>query len=393
MRGGTACPSSWPSSPRRRPCRTPRSARPCPSGPPASRRRKNRGHRHVPASSGGFAAGARTTSRHPRPSTATASPQSRTPRRPRPRPPRCIDARSSSPCLRPLRCVVDYATIRARPATARIVHVHGGFVVHTLTPLTIGELLDRAFADYRRHFVLFAGIAAIPGVFLLAVQLASVFFKPAGSGAVVTAIFWLALVTVALVTTMMAHGATVVAVSQIQLGRETDIGAAFTSIRPRIGELIVLSLNIGVRVMVGTLLLIVPGILLALRYSLAIPVAVLEQCGVSDSLSRSATLTKGHRGRILLIYVLLLIAGMLWPLLSVLVLRVTFSAVQAGQTPVWAQIVLQFGSFINQSLIAPILTIALTLVYYDERVRKEAFDLEHMMRQLDDAVPGAPHTT
>jgi len=199
------------------------------------------------------------------------------------------------------------------------------------------------------------------------------------------------------VTTMMAHGATVVAVSQIQLGRETDIGAAFTSIRPRIGELIVLSLNIGVRVMVGTLLLIVPGILLALRYSLAIPVAVLEQCGVSDSLSRSATLTKGHRGRILLIYVLLyvliLIAGMLWPLLSVLVLRVTFSAVQAGQTPVWAQIVLQFGSFINQSLIAPILTIALTLVYYDERVRKEAFDLEHMMRQLDDAVPGAPHTT
>jgi hypothetical protein len=29
------------------------------------------------------------------------------------------------------------------------------------------------------------------------------------------------------------------------------------------------------------------------------------------------------------------------------------------------------------------MTIALSLVYYDERVRKEAFDLEHMMQQMD----------
>ena len=30
-------------------------------------------------------------------------------------------------------------------------------------------------------------------------------------------------------------------------------------------------------------------------------------------------------------------------------------------------------------------TIALALVYYDERVRKEAFDLTHMMQQLEQA--------
>jgi hypothetical protein len=38
------------------------------------------------------------------------------------------------------------------------------------------------------------------------------------------------------------------------------------------------------------------------------------------------------------------------------------------------------------------MTIALTLVYYDERVRKAAFDLEHMIRQLDEAVFHTPHT-
>jgi hypothetical protein len=35
------------------------------------------------------------------------------------------------------------------------------------------------------------------------------------------------------------------------------------------------------------------------------------------------------------------------------------------------------------------MTIGLSLVYYDERVRKEAFDLQHMMASLD-AAPGAP---
>ena len=53
---------------------------------------------------------------------------------------------------------------------------------------------------------------------------------------------------------------------------------------------------------------------------------------------------------------------------------------------------LHFGSFVAQSLLGPIMTIALTLVYYDERVRKEAFDLEHMMRQLDTTVLRTPRT-
>jgi hypothetical protein len=269
-------------------------------------------------------------------------------------------------------------------------------MAQTLRPLTIGELLDRTFFYYRRHFVLFVGIAALPSVFLLAFQLATVFVSPAEGGPLVIAVFSLVTVVVYLVTSTLAHGATVVAVSQILLTRETNITEAFNSIRPRIGELVVISLNVGVRVMLGILLLIVPGILLALRYSVAIPVAVLEEAGISDSLSRSATLTKGHRWRILLIYflifVLVIIGSMLWPFLTKVVGAIFSSEIRAGQTPVWEEVVLQSGNFLSQSLLSPLMTIALTLVYYDERVRKEAFDLEHMMRQLDEAVLHTPHT-
>jgi glycerophosphoryl diester phosphodiesterase family protein len=269
------------------------------------------------------------------------------------------------------------------------------FMAQTLRPLTIGELLDRTFFYYRRHFVLFVGIAALPAVFLLAFQLITVLLTTAESGLLLTVMFSLTWIFVYLVTTTLAHGATVVAVSQVLLGRETQVAEAFNSIRPRVGELIIISLNVGVRVLIGLLLFVVPGILLALRYSLTIPAAVLEETGISDSLSRSATLTKGHYGRILLVYFLLLvlvmIGSMLWPFLTMIVAAIVSPAVRVGQTPVWVQIALQFGNFLSQSLLGPIMTIALTLVYYDERVRKEAFDLEHMMRQLDRSVLPAPH--
>ena len=52
-------------------------------------------------------------------------------------------------------------------------------------------------------------------------------------------------------------------------------------------------------------------------------------------------------------------------------------------TPTSLQIVTEFGNFATRSFLGPIVTIALAVVYYDERVRKEAFDLEHMMQELD----------
>ena len=44
-----------------------------------------------------------------------------------------------------------------------------------LRPLTLGEILDRAFLLYRRHFLLFIGITAIPQMFGLAFGLIQIF--------------------------------------------------------------------------------------------------------------------------------------------------------------------------------------------------------------------------
>jgi Membrane domain of glycerophosphoryl diester phosphodiesterase len=266
-------------------------------------------------------------------------------------------------------------------------------VSQTLRPLTIGEILDRAFVYYRRHFVMFVGIAALPNLFGLVFRLLRVVVT-SRQGTLSTLLFFLAATVVSLIASTFSQGATLIAVSQIQLGRETNVREAFGRIRSQLWELVVISLNVGVRVGLGLLLLVIPGILLALRYALAIPVAVLEQNGVSASLSRSVDLTQGDRGRIFVIYVLLVIlmfaGSLVWQVPALLITRMS-GARTPQQIPMSAQAVTAFGSFVTQSILGPIVTIAIALVYYDERVRKEAFDLEHMMQALDGAsLPSSP---
>ena len=61
------------------------------------------------------------------------------------------------------------------------------------------------------------------------------------------------------------------------------------------------------RVTIGTLLLVIPGIYLMLRYSLAVPVTVIEGRRGSDAIERSGELMEGRYGAALLRYVLLLL--------------------------------------------------------------------------------------
>jgi hypothetical protein len=49
----------------------------------------------------------------------------------------------------------------------------------------------------------------------------------------------------------------------------------------------------------------------------------------------------------------------------------------------------QAGNFIAQLLVTPFITIAMSLFYYDMRVKKEGFDLQVMMNPLGRVAPAA----
>lgn len=60
-----------------------------------------------------------------------------------------------------------------------------------------------------------------------------------------------------------------------------------------------MSILLALAVMLGFLVLVVPGIMLFLRWSVAVPALVVEKAGILGSLGRSRDLTDGHRWSIL----------------------------------------------------------------------------------------------
>jgi hypothetical protein len=111
---------------------------------------------------------------------------------------------------------------------------------------------------------------------------------------------------------------------------------------------------------------------------------------VLESMSRSMELTKGGRGRIFVIGLLMLVLSigiswlLQWPIL--LAAGVGFSSGLRRVGIGW-QVASLVVTFVSRSLVGALGTIALSLVYYDQRVRKEAFDLQLMMMTLDTPQP------
>jgi hypothetical protein len=51
-----------------------------------------------------------------------------------------------------------------------------------------------------------------------------------------------------------------------------------------------------------------------------------------------------------------------------------------GVLPVWMSVTQQFLAFLTNTFVGPIYATGFTLIYYDQRVRKEGYDIERMMQ-------------
>jgi hypothetical protein len=192
-------------------------------------------------------------------------------------------------------------------------------------------------------------------------------------------------VFISYIALQISHAATIMAVSNLHLNRPADIGSSYSLARASMVRVIGISIAVAIAVGIALLLLIVPGVYLGLVWSLAIPVTVIEGGGLNASTRRSKTLTRDSRGRIFVIFILM--ALLTWVVSAIIQFGSIFATGIFGlRDPVTRQalmVVLQAaGGFLSTSLVGPLLTIAVTLIYYDQRVRKEGFDLQLMMATL-----------
>ena len=271
-----------------------------------------------------------------------------------------------------------------------------------LRPLSLGEILDRTFSLYRRHFLLFLGIAAIPHLLTLALNLVQVFVRQGGKGSTATqpsnglmafglfGIFvWL---FVYIVAYLFAQGGTIYAVSDLYLGHPTTINASLRKMWGQLLNLLGVSLLNGMAIVIGIIFLIIPGIYLACRLITCVPAALLEDLGARESLERSFALTKDSAWRAFVIY--FLYVSMIYATLILFAIPFGFVAVMAGKDPHMLRLaagIMQVGQFCAGVLVTPFFLIATSVFYYDLRVRKEAFDLQLMMQTS--GTPGTSRTS
>jgi hypothetical protein len=318
-----------------------------------------------------------------------------------------------------------------------------------LRPMSLGELLDRTFRLYRNHFLLFVGIMAIPAMFSIPANVL-VFslqgslmggmaahpgrppaFPSPGLMAGIGAGYFAFLILLTLVYSIAVAAATA-AVADVYLGRTATVRGAFEKIRERfwrlmgvvanlvlrIGGLFVVvvvvaiglaysigpggdpSQNIGLVLILFFVLMIayiaalVLAVFLALRYAVSIPVLMLENHGVLATIRRSVLLTRGRRGQIfltLLVAAIIAYAGIFIFQLPFTI--VTFLATVQGHFPPWLPFASSISAAVGSALTGPISMIAIVLLYYDARIRKEAFDLQFMMASLDNPAPAAGTAT
>lgn len=168
-------------------------------------------------------------------------------------------------------------------------------------------LIGRNFVPFFVPSLVFAGLPALVVLFLQPM------LQPA-PGATLGMEFVIGFIVVLLITMAGAYilmGALTKASIDDLSGKGVSIGSALSAGLASLLPLLGLGIIVGLGVGFGFILLIVPGVMLAMRWIVSAPTLVAERKGVFDSMGRSAILTKGHRWAIFGIVVIYFIAVMI----------------------------------------------------------------------------------
>jgi len=250
--------------------------------------------------------------------------------------------------------------------------------------MSVPGILDATFQLYRDRFATFVTIALVVYVPIAVVSAIAMpapvapfgiggppaQISPASAGLMLIGslgIIVCAIVFLPLCMAAMAHN-----ISAAYLGENLSATDSYRRAFPRLGPLIVTNILVGLIVGFGFILCVVPGVIFLSWYFVAVPVVILEGLSATAAMARSKELVSGNLGKVVLIAVLVLILGF-----SIsLILQVVFAFVPG---PGWLKL---FFQNLLPAFILPIQLAPQVLLYYDMRIRKEAFDLQMLASAL-----------
>jgi hypothetical protein len=254
-------------------------------------------------------------------------------------------------------------------------------------PKGIGDILSTAFDLYMKNAVQLITIAAVVVVPLTLIQavltdaliddaVEDIRIDPttdelvggSSMGDLLLGSILLGLVSVAI--WMLLTGALTRGAAGSVIGRPVDVGDSYRGALLRLGGLILLSLLLAIIVGIGFALLFVPGLILLVFLSMAVPAFILERRSVSESMSRSWNL----------------VSGSWWHVLGAIVVAAILSAIVSGILSAIGGDSL-IGAWITSAIAgiitAPFFALVTVVLYVDLRSRREGLDSATLHRELD----------
>jgi hypothetical protein len=214
-------------------------------------------------------------------------------------------------------------------------------------------VLSEAWDLYKRHW---RHLLSISFVVYLVVALLSLVLVAVLTwfGAIVSAVL-------SLVAVFWLQGALVRAVDDVRDGRaDLSLRETFERVQPQLAAIVVAGILAVLGIVLGLILLIVPGLVLLTWWVLIVPVIVLEQRRAGESFSRSRELVRGYGWNVFGVIVL--------TILIILAFNIVLSLLLIPFAD-WLQSFL--SNVISGTVAAPFIAVAWTLLYFRLRAAKE----------------------
>jgi len=244
--------------------------------------------------------------------------------------------------------------------------------------LRVGAVISRSRSMLWRHFPTFlvvGVIASLPTLLLAFMQAAEPVFTDTADPVdeeIVSQLLWVALILVSLMVFSTIGQAIAIHAALQDLRRRPvrlveSLNVALRAFWPLIGIA-----SAGLLIMVGLMLMVVPGLILSTLWFVVLPACIVEQLGPWASLRRSQELTKGYRWKVLGLTLLLMIgtyAGS--SAIDTWVTAATSPVVGAVSDLIWTAV---WTAFTATTTIA---------TYHALRVAKEGTDIEQIAGVFD----------
>jgi hypothetical protein len=237
-------------------------------------------------------------------------------------------------------------------------------LAHT-RPRSATEIIDASFRFFRARFgdlLVVSALLLVPTALLSAIA-------PAGFQRLIQlAGNWMYLVA--------EGGIAILVAASLERNQTLSPSDVFRELGRKSGKVILVSIVSGLMIVIGTILFIIPGIIALSWTMVALPVAAIEGLSSSPAIARSRALARGRMGHVLGTMLLAWLIVMALVLGGALVLGLL-----AGLIGIPERLTDMIGELIMVPLF-PLIGVAVTLLYYDLRVRGEGADVAAMIDAL-----------